>query len=50
VALGIVAAFLVGLTLLSTKPSVRLGRIADGVDLVALTLLLPLGVTVAGLA
>jgi type VII secretion integral membrane protein EccD len=50
VALGLIAAFLVGLTLLSTKPSMRLGRIADGADLIALTLLLPLGVTVAGLA
>jgi type VII secretion integral membrane protein EccD len=49
-ALGIVAALLVSLTLLSNKPHRRLGRIADGVDLLALALLLPLGVTVAGLA
>ncbi|GAA3592702.1 hypothetical protein GCM10022198_15780 [Klugiella xanthotipulae] len=47
--LGVIATLLVGLTLLSTKPHMRLGRIADGVDLCALALLLPLGVTVARL-
>lgn len=44
------AAITVSLTLLSNKPHMRLGRVADGVDLFALALLLPLGVTVAGLA
>lgn len=44
------AALLVGLTLLSSRSSLRVGRIADTVDLFALALLLPLGVAVAGLA
>ncbi len=49
-ALGVIAAILVSLTLLSSKPRMGVGRVADAVDLVALALLLPLGVTVAGIA
>ncbi|MFC4224044.1 type VII secretion integral membrane protein EccD [Lysinibacter cavernae] len=49
-AFGLVAAVIVSLTLLPTKPRMAVGRIADAVDLIALALLLPLGVTVAGIA
>jgi len=44
------AAVLVSLTLLSTRTNLRVGRIADSVDIFSLALLLPLGVAVAGLA
>lgn len=47
--LGATAALTVALALLSDKPHLGLSRIADGVDLFALALLLPLGVVVAGL-
>lgn len=43
-------ALLVGLTLLSPRARLRLGRAADTLELVALALLLPLGVLTAGLA
>ncbi|MRG58880.1 type VII secretion integral membrane protein EccD [Agromyces sp. CFH 90414] len=43
-------ALLVGLTLLSPRARLRLARLADTAELVALALLLPLGVLTAGLA
>ena len=43
-------ALLVGLTLLSPRARLRLGRLADTVEVIALALLLPLGVITAGLA
>lgn len=49
VVMSVAAAVLVGLTLLSSRTSIRVGRIADGVDIFALALLLPLGVIVAGM-
>ena len=50
VILSLSAAIIVGLTLLGTRTSLRVGRIADAVDIFSLALLLPLGVAVAGLA
>ncbi|KQO96863.1 type VII secretion integral membrane protein EccD [Leifsonia sp. Leaf264] len=43
-------ALLVTLTLLSPRARLRLGRVADTVEVIALALLLPLGVITAGLA
>ena len=43
-------ALLVALTLLSPRARLRLGRLADTVEVLALALLLPLGVVTAGLA
>ena len=40
---------LVGLTLLTPKARLRLTRLGDTVEVIALALLLPLGVTTAGL-
>lgn len=49
VILAVSAAVLVGLTLLNNRTNLAVGRIADGVDIFSLALLLPLGVVVVGL-
>jgi type VII secretion integral membrane protein EccD len=48
--LTIGAAVIVGLTLLSSRTGIRIGRLADLVDVFSLVLLLPLAVLVAGIA
>jgi hypothetical protein len=50
IVLAIVTAVTVLLTLLDPKARMRLGRLADTVEVVVLALLLPLGVIAAGLA
>lgn len=50
IALGVAAAIVVTVTLLSPKARTRLARVSDTVELVLLALLLPLGVIAAGLA
>lgn len=45
----VTTALLVGLTLLNPRARLRLGRLADTVEVIALALLLPLGVATAGL-
>ncbi|MBZ2198011.1 type VII secretion integral membrane protein EccD [Occultella gossypii] len=50
VAVGVVAAAVVGLTLISPKPRLWLGRLADGAELGCLAALLPLAALASGLA
>ncbi|TDE88020.1 type VII secretion integral membrane protein EccD [Occultella glacieicola] len=50
VAVGVVAAAVVGLTLVSPRPRLWLGRLADGAELGALAALLPLAALASGLA
>lgn len=50
IVLLVATALLVGLTLLSPRARLRIGRVADTVEVIALALLLPLGVATAGLA
>jgi len=49
VAVAVVAAVVVGACLVAPRPRAAFGRVADSVELVSLALLLPLGVTAAGL-
>lgn len=49
VGVGVVAAAIVGLSLVAPKPRLRLGRLADSFELLCLALLLPLAVLAADL-
>ncbi|MBI9114360.1 type VII secretion integral membrane protein EccD [Sanguibacter suaedae] len=49
VSVSVVAAVVVGACLVAPRPRAAFGRVADSVELVSLALLLPLGVTAAGL-
>jgi len=49
VLLIVATVLLVGLTLLTPRARLRLARVADTVEVIALALLLPLGVITAGL-
>ncbi|MBK5250913.1 MAG: hypothetical protein JJE50_16010, partial [Actinomycetales bacterium] len=48
IVIGIVAAAVIGLSLVSPKPRLRLGRLADTAELACLAALLPLAVAAAG--
>jgi hypothetical protein len=49
VVVAVVAAVVVGACLIAPRPRAAFGRVADSIEILSLALLLPLGVTAAGL-